>query len=143
MLLARVLQRIGDLQAVVREAAASDAREFGVEKLNVELCVMDDDVGVFYELQQVVDDFAEFRLAFEKLAVNPVHRERTFVTVALRIHVLVKPPLGNPTAHDLKRTDLDNAVAVSDFEPRCLGIKHHLSHDVILTAATQPAAKRE
>jgi hypothetical protein len=72
-----------------------------------------------------------------------VHRERTFVTVALRIHVLVKSPLGDPTPDDFERADFDDAVAVADFEPRGLGIKHHLSHDVILTAATQPAAKRE
>ena len=66
-----------------------------------------------------------------------------FVAVALGIHVPVKTTLGDAATNDFNRANFDDAVAVSDFEPRGLGIKHHLSHDVILTAATQPAAKRE
>jgi len=116
--------------------ATPDAREFGVEKLDVELCVMDDDVGASDELQQVVGDFAEFRLALEKLAVNPVHCERAFVTVALRIHVLVKPSLGDPTADDFERADLNNAVAVTDLETRSLSVEYDEpgSHSAPLSA---------
>ena len=37
----------------------------------------------FYELHQIVDDVAEFRLVFEELAIDPVYRERAFVALAL------------------------------------------------------------
>ena len=88
---------------------------------------MNDDLGVLYELDQVVDDVTELRLVFEKLPVDAVHRERAFVAVALGIDVLMKATLGNSAADDFDRTDLDDAMPILDFEPGGLGIEYDLS----------------
>ncbi len=136
MLFARVLQRADHLQTIVGEAAAADANQFGVEKLDVELGVVNDDFGVFDELDQIVDDVAELWFVFEELAIDAVHRECAFVALALRIHILMEPALGNSPSDDFDCTDLDDAVAIADFEPRSLGVEYDKprAHSAALSA---------
>ena len=105
-------------------SVAPDAIQLGIEKLDVELGVVNNDLGVLYELEQVVDDVTELRFVFEKLPVDAMHCECAFIALALGIDVLVKPPLGNSAADDLDRADLDNAVPIFDFEPGGLGIEY-------------------
>src|SRR5687767_1918147 len=133
MLFTRVLQRADHFKAMIGESAASDATQLGIEKLDIELGVVNDDFGVLYELDQIIDDVTEPGFVFEKLPVDAMHCERTFVALALRIDVLMKAPLGNPAANDLDRADLDDAVPIFDFKAGGLGIEDDLSRHHVQT----------
>src|SRR5678815_2817802 len=140
MLLTRVLQRADHFEAVVGEPVAPHATQLGIEKLDVELGVMNDDLSILYELNQVVGDVTEFRLVFEKLPVDAVHRKGTFIAIALGIDVLMKAALGNSAAHDFDRADLDDPVPILRFEPGCFGIEYDQprSHAEPLTRRRSP-----
>ena len=110
---------------MIGKSVASDAAQLSIEELDVELGVVNDDLGVLYELDQVVDDVTELRLVFEKLPVDAVHRERAFVALALGIDVLMKPALGDSAANNLNCTDLDNAVPILDFKSGGLRVEYN------------------
>ncbi len=116
--------------------------ELGVEELDVERRVVDDDLGVLHERQQVVDHLGELRLVLEEVARQSVHRECPFVAVALGIDVLVKAPVGDAAADDLDAADLDDAMAFPGLETRGLGVQHDLSHARSLSASTRCSRRR-
>ena len=116
MLLARQLQRIGHLQAVLRERRSAQARKLGIEEIQVEGCVVNHDLRISDERQQVVDNLAKLRLVLEEVPGQAVHRQRALVALARGIDVVVEAMLSNTTRDHFDRADLDDAVTFPGLE---------------------------
>ena len=92
-----------------------------------------------------VRNLDEARLVLEHLAGNAVHLLGRAVDFALRVHVAVKGAVGPPTIHQLHASDLDDAMALLDFEAGRFGVEDDLSHASALTCVAHapcPAVAR-
>src|SRR5437879_12162498 len=114
MQLAREGERIGDLRHVLAEPAEPGDAELQVEELDVEVGVVDDQLGALNEVQEGAGDVGKARLVGEKLGRQPVHLERALLDLALRVQVHVEMPRADAAAEDLHAAELDHPVA----EPR-------------------------
>ena len=95
MELAREGERVVDLR-VVAEFPEPAARELEVEELDVELGVVDEDLGAGNEVEELLGHLREFRSLPQILEGQAVHPGRAEVDVALRIQVRMEVPLADP-----------------------------------------------
>src|SRR5260221_6898344 len=120
-------QRIGDLGEVLRELAEPGAAELEIQELDVELGVMDDQLGAGDEIQELLRHLGEFRLGAQVFERHAVYPGRAQVDVALGVEVSVELPLADVAREDLYTADFDDAVAKLGAESCGFGIKDYLA----------------
>src|SRR5258706_9907565 len=120
-------QRIGDLGDVLRELAEPGAAELEIQELDVELGVMDDQLGAGDEIQELLRHLGEFRLGAQVFERHAVYPGRAQVDVALGVEVSVELPLADVAREDLYTADFDDAVAELGVEAGGFGIKDYLA----------------
>src|SRR5256886_8689046 len=121
------------------------APELQVEELDVEVGVVDDQLGALNEVQEGAGDVGKARLVGEKLARQPVHLERALLDLALRVQVHVEMPRADAAAEDLHAAELDQPVAEPGVQPGGFRVEHDLpsAHPVSRgTPAGPPARSR-
>ena len=121
-------QAVDDSRHMAGEAPASESRQLGVEKAEVEVGVVDHDLGLGDESDQLVDDALERRLVGEEVVAQAVHPERIGMARSARVDVVVQRAPGQTPVHHLDESDLDDAVALRRGQARRLGIEEDLSH---------------
>src|SRR6266404_2363641 len=121
MQLAREGERIGDLRHMLAEPAKPGQPELQVQELDVEVGVVDDQLGAVNEAQESAGDVGKARLVGEELARQPVHLERALLDLALRVQVDMEMPLADAAAQDLHAAELDDPV-VSVSSTICLAL---------------------
>src|SRR6267143_7279899 len=143
MQLAREGKRIGDLRHMLAEPAEPGELELQVEELDVEVCVVDDQLGAVNEVQESAGDVGKARLVGEKLARQPVYLERTLLDLALRVQVDVEMPLADAAAEDLHAAELADPVAEPGVQAGGFRIQHDLpsAHPVFPGSPTGPPAR--
>ena len=104
-------ERIGDAGDEVREAPQPRPTELQVEELDVELGVVDDDLGAGDEVEELARHLGKFRLRAQVLERQAVHPRRAEVDVTLRVQIGVEVPLADAPREDLDTADFDDAVA--------------------------------
>ena len=127
MQLPREGERVGDLGDVIPQPAEARAAELEIEELDVELGVMDDDLGAGDEIEELLCHPGEFRLGAQVFQRHAMHPGRAQVDVALGIEISVELPLADVAREDLYTADLDDAVAELGVQARGLGIKDYLA----------------
>ena len=128
MQLARQGQRIEDDGVLFDARRRGQARQLGVEESDVERRVVDDQLGIAYELDEVVGQIGKTRLVGQKLVGNAVNGHGAVFNVSIGVDVDVKAAPGLTPLDHLQGTDLDNAVPLLGFEAGGFGIKNDLSH---------------
>ena len=104
-------QGVDDRADLVLETRHVQAREFGIEKTDIEGRVVDDDVGARNIRSQLVGDFAELRLVRQELRGQAMNREGALFRITLGIDVLVKIIAGKLAIDQFHAADLDDAIA--------------------------------
>ena len=99
-----------------------------VQELDVEVGVVNDELGALDELDELARDLGELRLRREELVLDAVHLERAAVDFALGVDVAVKAVLRRPPIDELHAADLDDPMAGGRLEARCFGIQDDLTH---------------
>ena len=89
-----------------------------VQELDIEVRVVDDELGAADELDELGCDVGELRLRREKLVLDAVHLERAAVDLALGIDVAMEAILRRPAVDELHAADLDDPVARGRLEAR-------------------------
>ena len=90
---------------------------------------MNDERRVADELQELLHDFREQRLAGEKFAGQAVHGKRFRRHVALGIDVAVKRLPRRHAVEDLDAADFDEPVAAQRIEAGGFGIENDFAHE--------------
>src|SRR5690349_21601986 len=127
MQLAREGERIGDPLYMVGEPPMAGERELEVEELDVELGVVDDDLGAGDEVEELAGDVGELGFRAQVFERQAVYARRAEVDVALRVEIGVEVPLGEPPREDLHAAQFDDAVAELGVQSRGFGIKDYLT----------------
>src|SRR5204862_3449848 len=115
------------LRHMVGELAESGATQLEIEELEVELGVMDQDLGAGNEIEQLPGDLGEPRLLPQVLQRHAVHAGRAQVDVAFRIQIDVEMALRDLPRKDLHTADFDDAVAELGIEPGGFSVQHYLA----------------
>src|SRR5262245_19373481 len=111
MHLARERERVENAAAAadfLRHARQSP--ELVVQDLDVEVCVVNDELGAVDELDELGRDLGELRLRGEKLVLDAVHLERAAIDFALGVDVAVEAVLRGLAIDELDAADLDDPV---------------------------------
>ena len=87
--------------------------ELGIEKIEVEGGIVNDEQGIAEKVQELVDHGGEDRLVAEKVDAEPMNGQRFRRHVALGINVAVKARAGRDVMQELDAADLNDAVAGS------------------------------
>src|SRR6266446_10784697 len=143
MQLAREGERIGDLRHMLAEPAEPGQPELQVQELDVEVGVVDDQLGAVNEVQESAGDVGKARLVGEELARQPVHLERALLDLALRVQVDMEMPLADAAAQDLHAAELDDPVAELGVQPGGFRVQHDLpsAHRVCPCSPAGPRAR--
>ena len=96
--------------------------EFVVEEADIERRVVDDQLRIPDEVEEFIGHVLEARLANEVLVPDPVHGDRAFVDLAVRLQVDVEMPPGRAPADQLDTADFDDAVPVGDRHASGFGV---------------------
>jgi len=89
---------------------------------------VNDQWGVGYEFEKIIDDTGEQRLVGEELARKPMHRECLGRHLALRVDVTVKGLTGWHAIENLDAADLNEAVAAQRIKAGGFGIENNFAH---------------
>src|SRR5581483_6799064 len=108
--------------------------ELHVQESHVERGVVDDELGAADELQELLGDLCETRLALELGARDAVHSERALVDVALGIQIAMKAPAGRAPIDELDAADLDDPMSEAGLETRRFRIEDDLPHGFAILA---------
>jgi hypothetical protein len=104
----------GDRQRVdrplVRQRWQAENAQFGIKKPQVELDIVDDQLGVPEKREQRISDVREYVLIRQELGREPVHLPGVLRHLALGVEVGVKVPPGRHVVDDLDATDFDDPV---------------------------------
>src|SRR5688572_3580534 len=125
-------QRVGDARDMLLERRKPGERKLHVEELDVEVRVVDDELGAAHVVEERRRHLGELRLRHEVLAREAVHARRPKLHLALRVEVGVKAALAQAPVENLDAADLDDAVAELGIETGRLRIKNYLPHLVSL-----------
>src|SRR5713226_3078195 len=141
MQLLGLLQRVHDRDALTHERIESGFLQLRIEKLDVEVGVVDHQRSTADEIEEIGCQVAELGLVLEKIVADAVHRQRARLAPALRLEVVVPSAFGDAPIEDLDAADFDDPVAEPDVEARGFGIEHYAAHRS-LTAAILPPGWR-
>src|SRR5258708_11093649 len=141
MQLLGLLQRVDDRDTLMHERIESGFLQFRIEKLDVEVGIVNHHRSAADEIEEIGRQVAELGLVLEKIVADSVHRHRTRLALALRIEVVVPGAFGDAPIEDLDAADFDDPVAEPDVEARGFGIEHYAAHRS-LTAAILPPGWR-
>jgi hypothetical protein len=83
-----------------------------LKEAHVELGIVYDQFTVANEIEQLIGNLGETRLACKVCATDAVHALGPFVDIALRVQQAVKLTAGQAAIHDLDAADLDDAMAL-------------------------------
>ena len=119
-------QRVDDAVAVLDEWRQAHAREFSVQKTQVERRVVDDHLRALDEVAQFMGDLVELRFVTEELGGQAVYGQRALVRLAFRVDVAVVVIAGQLAIEDFNATDLDDAVAGAGVQACGFGIENYL-----------------
>ncbi len=106
----------------------AEPAEFRIQKIEVELGVVDDQRRLADEFQEFVHNRFEQGLGGQELVGQAVDRARFLGHVALGIEVLAELPAARQAVQQLDATDLDDAVAGARVQAGSLGIEDDLTH---------------
>src|SRR6185503_4895621 len=104
------------------------ALELVIQELDVEVGVVDDELGARHELQELARDVRKLRLRGEELVLDAVHLERAAVDLALGVDVAMEAVLRWSAVDELHAPDLDDSVAGTRLETRGFGVEDDLTH---------------
>src|SRR5687768_2970384 len=113
-----------------------------IEEADVEVGVVDDELGAAHEVEELVAHLREQGLAGEEFAGQPGDLLRARLHVALRIEVALEAAPGRAALEQLDATDLDDAIALFPRQAGRLGIQHHLPHQSRSPFCCRSAATR-
>ena len=99
--------------------------EFGIYESDVERCVVDDKLGTFDEVEELIGHILETRLTNKCLVGNTVNRDGALVDIPIGLQVDMKMSTCQSTSDDFHRANLDNAVAIRDRHTGGFGIQHN------------------
>jgi hypothetical protein len=86
---------------------------------------MDDQLRAFDELEELVGDFIETRLADEEFVGDAVNANRAFVTLAIRLQIDVEMPARQAPTDQFDTTDFDNPVTIGHRHAGGFGIEYN------------------
>ncbi|MCY1239087.1 hypothetical protein D9M72_518610 [compost metagenome] len=89
---------------------------------------MDDQLGALDELEELVGDVLEARLAHQEFVGDAVYRDGAFIHLAVRLQVNVEVPPGQATAFHLDAADLDDTVAIGDRHAGGFSVQYYITH---------------
>ena len=112
-----------------------DACQLRVQESHIERRIVDDEFGVADELQELPMHMRESRFFGQTLPRQPMHLNRAFIDLALRVQVLMEGPARQAAVEQLHATDFDDAVLLLNFEPRGFCIENDLPHSKIYRTA--------
>src|SRR5262245_56009304 len=105
MQLARELERVDDVFDVVGELAKPGERKLAVEELDVELGVVNHELGTLDVVEKLGGDGSELRLVGKELAVEAVHARRALLDLTLWVQKAVERAVGDAAAQELDAAD--------------------------------------
>src|SRR5690606_15182871 len=97
---------------------------------------MDDQLGAFDKLEELVGNLAKARLVGKKRIGNTVHRNGAFIDLPVRLQVDMEMPPGELAAQQLDTADLDDAVAIGDRHAGGFSVQYHAANHCPLTSST-------
>ncbi|MNN56204.1 hypothetical protein D3C81_1711210 [compost metagenome] len=118
-------------RAVVADVAALGLPQQGelvVDEANVERRVVDDQLGALDELEELVGDVLEARLAHQVFVGDAVHRDGAFIHFAVGLQVDVEVATGQAPALQFDAADLDDPVAIGDRHAGGFCIQYDVTH---------------
>src|SRR6185503_2043243 len=124
--LARKGERVGDFRDVIAKLAQPAAGELHVEELDVEIGVVDDELGAADVVEQLARNGREPGFGGEVLERLAVDARGARLDLALGVHVVMQGGVAYAAAQDLDAADLDDAVAVLGVESCCFRIEDDL-----------------
>ncbi len=131
------MQPAGQRERVEHAAALADLLrhvrqplELVIQELDVEIRVVDDELGAPDELDELGRDLRELRLSREEVVLDAVHLERAAVDLALGVDVAVEAIQSRPAIHELHAADLDDPVACARLEARGFRVENDLAHQL-------------
>jgi hypothetical protein len=111
-----------------REGRQPGPAQFGVEKLHVERSVVNDQPGVFDEVEEGLSNGLEHRLVAQEVIAQPMNLERLFGHRTQRIDVLMERPSCWHVIEQLYRANLDDAVTLDRLEASGFGVQNNFTH---------------
>ena len=107
---------------------ALNARQFRIEKCQVEFGVMNDQRVRPDECEKFIQNGGKQRLPSEKLSGQAMNGESIHRHVALGIDVAVKPASGRDMVNEFDACDLDNAMAFAWIQAGRFGVQNDFTH---------------
>ena len=116
----------------VAQLALAGPLELGVEEADVELRVVDHQLGIGDEFQELLDPLAEARLVGQELVAQAVHVLRAGRHDHLGIEIGVEGAAGGDGIDQLDAADLDDAMAGQRIEAGGFGVENDFAHAGLL-----------
>ena len=102
--------------------------ELVFDEADIELGVMNDQLGAVEKLEQLVSDLGKPRLMLQIRYRDAVHAFGAFVDGALRIEEAVILATGETTIDEFDTPDFDDAMALGGGQAGGFGVEHDLAH---------------
>ena len=103
-------------------------RQLGVQKADVETGVVDHQLCSLDKRQKLINHVDKQRLVEQKFVSNTSYRSRALIDGAARVKIRLVFAPGDLTLNQFNAGDLDQTMALADFQTRCLRIQYHLPH---------------
>jgi hypothetical protein len=144
--LAGLAQGVDHCGDVVLDRLEAELLKLGVQELDVERRVVDDQLGAGDVLEELARDVGEARLVLQELVGDAVHPERPLLDLPLRVEVAVEVVARRAAARQLDAPDLDDPVAEPCVESGGLRVEDDLPHTCAVGAGpgspTTPSGSR-
>ena len=123
-------QRHGIDRARGLDGGLAEPRQLGVQELEIELRVMDNQRRGADEFEKFLDDLREFGLSGQELRRQSVDRLCLRRHVALGVEVFLELPPARQAMQQLHAPDFDDPVTGVRVEAGGLGIEDDLTHGI-------------
>ena len=107
---------------------ALDGGQFGIDEFGIKRGVVNQDRRTVDEFEQIVGNGFEQRFVAEKFGGQAMHRERTFVRIALRIEVMMKVSAGELAIDHFNRADFHQFVSQFRLKTGGFRIEYDVTH---------------
>src|SRR5262249_2197250 len=126
MQVARDRERVDDIRDVLPELAEPGERELPVEEFDVELGVVDHELGPAHIIEKLRGDRGELWLVGQVFALDAVNARSAILDLALRIDIAMERALGDAATQHFDAPDLDYPIAEPRVQAGRFGIEDDL-----------------
>ena len=115
-------QRIGHTVAKLCNRCAPHARQLGVQKLQIERRIVNNQLGTGDKFQKLISHLLEGGLVGQKVRGQTVHPQRFGIAVTIGTQIGVIVATGDVAIDDFNRTDLNDSVSVGRIQSGCFSV---------------------